>query len=107
MAVVIRERLDAARDQLTSLERLGLRVSAMINSPLAQLGRRVLIHRLDTDNDQDWDSIMELLSEADGLDMTFCDDGSVLLQWERPTGEQLVEGGGGSGEEAVGDELPF
>jgi len=82
----------AARAQeLTSLERLGLRVSAMINSPVAQLGRRVLIHRLDTDNDQDWDAIMELLSETDGLDMTFCDDGSVLLHWEKPTDDQTVE----------------
>ncbi|MFJ9993382.1 DUF1654 domain-containing protein [Pseudomonas putida] len=67
----------------TGLERLGLRVSAMINSPIAQLGRRVLIHRLDTDSDQDWDAIMELLSETDGLDMTFCDDGSVILQWAK------------------------
>ncbi|AZL74551.1 DUF1654 domain-containing protein [Pseudomonas oryziphila] len=77
--------------QLTGLERLGLRISAMINSPLAQLGRRVLIHRLDTDSVQDWDVIMELLSETDDLDMTFCDDGSVILQWEsfadgEPTG---------------------
>ncbi|MNJ63703.1 hypothetical protein D3C77_596210 [compost metagenome] len=69
--------------ELTGLERLGLRVSAMINSPLAQLGRRVLIHRLDTDADQDWEDVMELLAETDGLEMTFCDDGSVILQWER------------------------
>ena len=74
----------------TGLERLGLRVSEMINSPLAQLGRRVLIHRLDTDSDQDWDAIMELLSETDGLDMTFCDDGSVILQWDKPTDDDRV-----------------
>ncbi|MBI6895696.1 DUF1654 domain-containing protein [Pseudomonas putida] len=82
----------AARPELTGLERLGLRVSAMINSPLAQLGRRVLIHRLDTDSDQDWEAIMELLAETDGLDMTFCDDGSVILQWEKPDdSDQVVE----------------
>ncbi|MNJ28727.1 hypothetical protein D3C77_232740 [compost metagenome] len=69
--------------ELTGLERLGLRVSAMINSPVAQLGRRVLIHRLDTDTDKNWDAVMELLAETDGLEMTFCDDGSVVLQWER------------------------
>lgn len=78
------------REELSSLERLGLRVSEMINSPLAQLGRRVLIHRLDTDSDQDWDAIMELLSETDGLDMTFCDDGSVILQWDAPTDNDRV-----------------
>ncbi|MBM3106161.1 DUF1654 domain-containing protein [Pseudomonas sp. V1] len=78
------------REGLTSLERLGLRVSAMINSPLAQLDRRVLIHRMDTDSDQDWDAIMGLLLEADGLGMTFCDDGSVLLQWDAPTDDDRV-----------------
>lgn len=76
--------------ELSSLERLGLRVSEMINSPLAQLGRRVLIHRLDTDSDQDWDAIMELLAETDALDMTFCDDGSVILQWDKPTDDDRV-----------------
>ena len=76
--------------ELSSLERLGLRVSEMINSPLAQLGRRVLIHRLDTDSDQDWDAIMELLAETDGLDMTFCDDGSVILQWDAETDDDQV-----------------
>lgn len=77
-------------EELTSLERLGLRVSAMINSPIAQLGRKVLIHRLDTDSDQDWESIMELLSDTDGLDMTFCDDGAVILQWDLPTDDDRV-----------------
>lgn len=90
MAAVLEDTSTAARSELTGLERLGLRVSAMINSPLAQLGRRVLIHRLDTDSDQDWDAIMELLSETDGLDMTFCDDGSVILQWDVPTDDDRV-----------------
>ncbi|MBF8730478.1 DUF1654 domain-containing protein [Pseudomonas guariconensis] len=95
--------------ELTSLERLGLRVSAMINSPLAQLGRKVLIHRLDTDSDQDWDAIMELLSETDGLDMTFCDDGSVILQWEKPDDDdQAVEREEGDrGGETIDQGAPF
>lgn len=80
----------AHRDELTGLERLGLRVSAMINSPLAQYGRKVLIYQLDTDSDQDWGTIMELLSETDGLGMTFCDDGSVTLQWDAPTDDDRV-----------------
>jgi len=80
----------ARRDELTGLERLGLRVSAMINSPLAQFGRKVLIHQMDTDSDQDWDAILELLSETDGLDMTSCDDGSVILQWDAPTDDDRV-----------------
>ncbi|MBF8720469.1 DUF1654 domain-containing protein [Pseudomonas guariconensis] len=109
MAAVLEDRQSGAREELTSLERLGLRVSAMINSPLAQLGRRVLIHRLDTDSDQDWDAIMELLSETDGLDMTFCDDGSVILQWEKPDdGDQAVERDKDvEGEQPAEDEAPF
>ncbi|WP_422402610.1 DUF1654 domain-containing protein [Pseudomonas sp. GZD-209] len=82
--------MSAPREELTGLEKLGLRVSAMINSPLAQYGRKVLIHQLDTDRDQDWDAIMELLSETDGLDMIFCDDGSVILQWDASTDDDLV-----------------
>ncbi|MDU9394566.1 DUF1654 domain-containing protein [Pseudomonas sp. zfem002] len=84
------EKAPSVGEEITSLERLGLRVSAMINSPLAQLGRRVLIHRLDTDSDEDWDAIMELLAETDGLDMTFCDDGSVILQWDAPSDDDLM-----------------
>ncbi|OWQ36521.1 DUF1654 domain-containing protein [Pseudomonas sp. DrBHI1] len=90
MAAVLEDTSMAARPELTGMERLGLRVSAMINSPLAQLGRRVLIHRLYTDSDQDWEAIMELLAETDGLDMTFCDDGSVILQWDAPTNDDRV-----------------
>lgn len=80
----------ARSDELTGLERLGLRVSAMINSPLAQFGRKVLVHQLDTDSDQDWGTIMDLLAETDGLDMTFCNDGSVILQWDAPTDDDRV-----------------
>lgn len=92
MAAVLQEISLPVRGELSGIERLGLRVSAMINSPIAQLGRRVLIHRLDKDSDQDWDAIMELLSETDGLDMTFCDDGSVILQWAKPDdSDQAIE----------------
>lgn len=109
MAAVLEDTSMAARSELTGLERLGLRVSAMINSPLAQLGRRVLIHRLDTDSDQDWDAIMELLSETDGLDMTLCDDGSVILQWDKPDDDDLVveREEGDEVEQPAENEAPF
>ncbi|MGP3789449.1 DUF1654 domain-containing protein [Pseudomonas sp. B392_1p] len=70
------------------MERLGLRVSSMINSPMAQLGRRVTIHRLDDDPDEAWDSVMELLAETDGLQMIFNDDGTVTLMWDKPSDEE-------------------
>lgn len=70
------------RQGMTGLERLGLRVSNMINHPIAQEQRWVVIHRLDTDGDAEWEEIMGVLSETDGLDMTFLDDGGVRVEWE-------------------------
>lgn len=72
----------ADRQEMSGIERLGLRVSSMINHPVAQTQRWVTIHRLDTDGDREWEEVMGLLSETDGIDMTFNDDESVTLQWE-------------------------
>ncbi|MCO7555092.1 DUF1654 domain-containing protein [Metapseudomonas otitidis] len=83
-----------ARPELTSLERLGLRVSAMINAPRAQLERCVTIHRLDTDTDEAWNGVMELLAEEPGIDMTHNDDGTVTLRWALESdGDARVEEG--------------
>ncbi|WP_432755331.1 DUF1654 domain-containing protein [Pseudomonas sp. WMBT8] len=70
------------RAVMSGLESLGLRVSSMINHPVAQQQRWVTIHRLDTDGDREWDEVMGLLSETDGIEMTFNDDGTVTLKWE-------------------------
>lgn len=68
---------------MSGLERLGLRVSSMINHPIAQDQRWVTIHRLDTDGDREWEEVMQLLSETDGIELTFNDeDESVTLKWE-------------------------
>jgi len=71
-----------ARQEMTGLERLGLRVSSMINHPIAQAQRWVTIHRLDTDGDMEWEEVMELLAETPELDLTFNDDESVTVRWE-------------------------
>ena len=55
-----------ARQEMTALERLGLRVSSMINHPIAQSQRWVTIHRLDTDGDMEWEEVMGLLAETPG-----------------------------------------
>jgi len=67
---------------LTALERLGLRVSAMINSPRAQLERTVTIHRLDTDADEDWLQVVDLLGETDGIALVHNEVGTVTLRWD-------------------------
>lgn len=70
------------RMEMTGMERLVLRVSSMINHPLAQTQRWVTIHRLDTDACEDWEEVMSVLSETPEIEMTFNDDGSVTLRWE-------------------------
>ncbi len=72
----------AVKHVVSGLERLGLRVSAMINHPIAQEQRWVTIHKLDSDGDMEWEEVMSLISETDGIEMTFNDDGSVTLRWE-------------------------
>ncbi|WP_028686493.1 DUF1654 domain-containing protein [Pseudomonas fulva] len=71
-----------ARQEMTGVERLGLRVSSMINHPIAQSQRWVTIHRLDTDGDMEWEEVMGLLVETPELDLTFNDDDSVTVRWE-------------------------
>jgi len=70
------------RQEISGIERLGMRVSSMINHPVAQVQRWVTIHRLDDDGDREWEEVMGLLSETDGIDMAFNDDESVTLNWE-------------------------
>jgi hypothetical protein len=72
----------AVRHGVSGIERLGLRVSSMINHPVAQIQRWVTIHRLDTDGDREWEEVLGLLNETDGIDMTFNEDESVTLKWE-------------------------
>lgn len=92
MAVAKKQAKAAARQEMTGVERLGLRVSEMINSPRAQERCSALIHRLDTDKDDAWDEVMGLLSETDGVEVTFQDDGEVLVEWEKPTDEDRALG---------------
>ncbi|WP_288501666.1 DUF1654 domain-containing protein [uncultured Pseudomonas sp.] len=76
------------RQEMTALERLGLRVSSMINHPIAQSQRWVTIHRLDTDGDMEWEEVMGLLAETPELDLTFNDNGSVTVRWELQANEE-------------------
>ncbi|MCP1419923.1 hypothetical protein J3D47_004166 [Pseudomonas laurylsulfativorans] len=84
---VMQQQKEHQRVELTGIERLNLRVSNMINHPVAQIQRWVTIHRLDTDGDREWREVMWLLSETDGIDMTLNDDESVTLRWEASTEE--------------------
>lgn len=86
---------EAGPKPVTGMERLSLRVSSMINYPTSQLNRSVTIHRLDTDGQREWDELLTVLSDADGIDMTINDqDESITLEWEAASDEdRLVEAG--------------
>lgn len=87
---VMQQQKEHQRVELTGIERLSLRVSNMINHPVAQIQRWVTIHRLDTDGEREWEEVMGLLSETDGIDMTFNNDESVTLKWEAQAEEDRV-----------------
>lgn len=73
-----------SRQVLSGIECLALRVSAMINHPVAQTQRWVTIHRLDSDIESDWEQVMEVLVAIDELDLQFNDDGTVTVRWDGP-----------------------
>ncbi|MDH0745257.1 DUF1654 domain-containing protein [Pseudomonas sp. GD03842] len=74
---------------MTGMERLALRVSSMINHPIAQERREVRIHRLDTDGEREWNEIVNAISEADGIDLTHNhEDASITLRWEPTEGDE-------------------
>jgi Protein of unknown function (DUF1654) len=71
------------RGAMSGLERLSLRVSSMINHPVAQIQRWVTIHRLDTDGEREWEEVMGVIAEADELELILNDDSSVTVRWEQ------------------------
>lgn len=81
-----------ARQEMSGVERLGLRVSSMINHPISQLRRWVTIYRLDSDGDREWGEVLGMITETDELDLTLNDDGSVTVRWERQEAEGLDRG---------------
>jgi hypothetical protein len=72
------------RQGMSGMERLSLRVSEMINHPVAQLQRWVLIHRLDSDGDLEWEEALSQMAATDELELEHREDGSVLVRWEEP-----------------------
>lgn len=96
---------DSGINPMNPMERLVLRVSSMINHPIAQERREVRIHRLDTDGEREWSEILGALSEADGIDMLFHDDDeSITLRWEPSEDDERTAS---VEEEPQAEEAPF
>ncbi|SDI06625.1 DUF1654 domain-containing protein [Pseudomonas panipatensis] len=102
MAKQKRGAADQDRAGMTGVDRLRLRMSAMINSPKAQSLCQATIWRVDGDSNQAWNQVMGELGETDGLAMTRNEDGTVTLKWEAA----IEEGSNASsGDEAYVDEM--
>ena len=97
-----KQAVPAARQEMSGMARLGLRVSSMINHPIAQERREVMIHRLDTDGDREWEEVLSVIAETDELELTLNDDGSVTVRWE----QQEVETAGRGEVEFAPEEEP-
>lgn len=95
----------AARQEMSGMERLALRVSSMINHPVAQAQRWVTIHRLDTDGEREWEEVLGVIADTDELELTLNDDGSVTVRWEQQ--EVEVEGRGEVEFEQEEEAAPF
>lgn len=101
MAQQKRGAADQDRAGMNGVDRLRLRVSAMVNSPKAQADRRATIWRLDTDTDEAWSQVMDELAETDGLVVTKLEDGTAVLEWQ--PGDEGEDAS--SGEEAYDEEM--
>lgn len=95
----------AVRQEMSGIARLGLRVSSMINHPVAQAQRWVTIHRLDTDGDREWEEVLSVIADTDELELTLNDDGSVTVRWEQQ--EIEVAGRGAVEFEPEEEAVPF
>nr|WP_312968612.1 DUF1654 domain-containing protein [Pseudomonas sp.] len=91
----------------TGSDQLARRVLAMVDSPVAWLGKRVRIHRLETDGDAEWGEVMDRLAATNGLQMDFEEAGSVILQWERAGELCLALGQGARQPDSRSDQVPF
>ncbi len=88
-------------------DQLARRVLAMVDSPVAWLGKRVRIHRLDTDGDAEWGEVMDRLAATSGLQMDFEETGSVILQWEKTEDLNASFGAGGRSAHQAMNDAPF
>lgn len=91
----------------TGSDQLARRVLAMVDSPVAWLGKRVRIHRLETDGDAEWGEVMDRLAATSGLQMDFENEGSVILQWEKADDLSISLGAGARPAEQSRNEAPF
>jgi hypothetical protein len=68
----------------TSLELLGARLQKIITSPAARKEHAALVYKAPDESQQDWDQIIDAITETDGVYANVQDDGSVRVFWDVP-----------------------
>ena len=69
---------------VSSIEILGARLQKIINSPLAQKAQAAIINKDVNESQDDWDQIIEAITQTDGVYVDFQDDGKVRVYWDVP-----------------------
>lgn len=67
--------------QLTSYDRLTMRVSRLVNNARGITDRHVHVERLEASG-EDWQLLLEAFGETEGLIVAHRDDGSIDLFWK-------------------------
>ncbi|HHW2417391.1 TPA: DUF1654 domain-containing protein [Pseudomonas aeruginosa] len=88
------ERNTQGKGQISPVEKVRFRVSAMVGNPRAQAERRASIWKVQEDSEEAWQQVLEELAETGGLEMSVGEDGVVTLTWEAPDewGLDLIDG---------------
>lgn len=67
--------------QLTSYDRLTMRVSRLVNNARGVIDKHVHVERLEASS-EDWELLLEAFGETEGLIVAHRDDGSIDLFWK-------------------------
>ena len=65
-------------------EIFGSRIQKIISSPKAQKDKMALLERLEGDNPEFWERLLEEISENDNVTIAHRDDGGVNVFWTVP-----------------------
>ncbi|MNC61976.1 hypothetical protein D3C76_1659530 [compost metagenome] len=68
----------------TSIEILGSRLQRIINSPAAQKAQAATLSKMPNESLEDWNQIIDAITETDGVYVALLDDGSVRVSWDVP-----------------------
>ena len=68
----------------TSIEMLGARLQKIINAPAAQKAQAAIIYKAPDEPQEDWNLIMEAITETDGVYVALEEDGGTRVYWDVP-----------------------